>query len=244
VPPYAEGRLRAAVTARLPAWAPRAVAGLRATPVATAYAALLLVVNVILALVPEHVEHVVAHATSTNLVHLALDPLFVLPTSALVDEGQTWLWVPLTLILLGGLERVVGSRRALLVTFGAHCLASLLSEGVLLARIATNHAPTSDIHLVDVGPSYMMLAALAACLVVGGPKLRITALAIGALLVPGLVSAVPELDMSAVGHLSSLLLGAALMLLVRQRDQRRAPRTSFRLRRPPAPASAGADTYR
>ena len=96
----------------------------------------------------------------------------MLPASAFVDQGNGFLWLPLTLILVGGLERKLGAGRTLLITFGAHLLATLISEGVLLAQIAGHAAPRSDVDIVDVGPSYVILAAIAACLVLGTWKWR------------------------------------------------------------------------
>ncbi len=201
------------MAAVLPAPATRVVRDLRAlarrTPAAFVYAVALSISNIIMAVLPASAQQAIIGSTSTNITHLALDPLFVLPASAFVDPGQGWLWVPLSLILIGGLERRFGSRRALIITFGAHALATLLSEGVLLARVVAHAAPFSEVHVDDVGPSYVLLAALAACLVIGARKLRIFAALTGVLLVPGLLVDLPELDMSSIGHLCALLFGAA-----------------------------------
>jgi hypothetical protein len=136
----------------------------------------------------------------------------VLPASAFVDLGNTWLWVPLTLILLGGLERKLGPSRALLIAFGVHILATLISESMLLLQIAWHTQPRSDVNILDVGPSYVILAVMAACLILGSWKLRIAAVVSGAIVIPGLVSGLNSFDMSAVGHLSSLILGGVFAL--------------------------------
>jgi hypothetical protein len=186
------------------------------------YALLLLLGDIVMALLPNTDRLAIAHATSTNITHLAVDPLIVLPASAFVDLGNGWAWVPLSLLLLGGLERVVGVRRAILIAFGAHVVATLLSEGLLLMQVAWHVMPRSDLDVLDVGPSYLILAALSGCLVVGSWRLRAAAVLAGLIVVPGLLSGLTSLDMSAVGHLSSLVLGFGLALGLRNRPPAKA----------------------
>ena len=195
---------------RIPGPVARAATALWKTPVTACYALLLLLGDVIMALLPENAQLSVAHATSTNITHLALDPILVLPASAFVDLGNGWIWPPLTLLLLGGIERRLGSFRAVVVTFGAHVVASLVSEGVLLMQVAWRFQPRTAVNIIDVGPSYVLLAAMAGCLIIGSWKLRAAALVIGLLIVPNLMTDLPQLDMSSVGHFLALVLGAGL----------------------------------
>jgi hypothetical protein len=189
------------------------------TPMALAYAIGLVTVQAVMKLLPYGEQMSIARAASTNITHLAIDPLFVLPASAVVDMGNTWLWVPLTLILLGGLERKFGAGRAFMLVFGAHVLASLISEGMLLLQIAWHAAPRSDVDIVDVGPSYVILAAISACLLLGSWRLKIAAVISGAIVIPGLLVGIDGLDMSAMGHLSSLLLGTLFALALTSRGR-------------------------
>jgi hypothetical protein len=202
------------VTHPSPSRLPSSLRGLGATlremPLALSVAALLAIGNVIMALLSASDQLALARAASTNIAHLARDPLVVLPASAFVDFGNGFLWVPLTLILLGGLERKFGAGRALAVTFGAHVVATLLSEGMLLLQIAWHAAPRSAINILDVGPSYAVLAALSACLVVGGWRMRVAAVVSAMIVIPGVVMDSKGMDVSAVGHLSSVILGALL----------------------------------
>jgi hypothetical protein len=182
------------------------------TPLAACFALGLVVTEFVMLTLPSADQTSLARAASTNITHLAIDPFFVLPASAFVDLGNTWLWVPLTLILLGGLERKLGPSRALLIAFGVHVLATLISEGMLLLQIAWRAQPRSDVNILDVGPSYVILAVMAACFVLGSWKLRIAAVVSGAIVIPGLVAGLNSFDMSAVGHLSSLVLGTVFAL--------------------------------
>jgi hypothetical protein len=208
---------------RVPSWVSRAATALWKTPFTASYAILLAITDVIMTFLSSTDQTAVAQATSTNITHLALDPLLVLPASGVVDLGNSrWMWIPLTLLLLGGIERRLGSGRTVMVTFGAHVIASLLSEGVLLVQIASHLQPRSDVNILDVGPSYMILAALSGCLVIGSWRLRAGAFVIGGLIVPGLMVRLPELDMSAVGHLISIVLGASFagyLASARSREQ-------------------------
>ncbi len=195
---------------RVPGPVARLAAALWKTPVTACYAILLLISDLIMAVLPEDAQLSVAHATSTNITHLAVDPVLVLPASAFVNLGNGWIWPPLTLLLLGGIERRLGSFRAIVVTFGAHVVASLVSEGVLLMQVAWHVQPRSAVNIIDVGPSYVLLAAMAGCLIIGSWKLRAAALVTGLLIVPDLMTDLPQLDMSSVGHFLALVLGAGL----------------------------------
>jgi hypothetical protein len=193
----------------MPGLVVRAATALWKTPFTASYAIVLLVANVFMTILSSRDQTAVAQAASTNITHLALDPLLVLPASAVIDlGGSRWIWIPLTLFLLGGIERRLGLGRTVIVAFGAHVIASLVSEGLLLVRIAWHLQPRSEMNILDVGPSYVILAALSGCLVIGSWRLRAGAFVIGALIIPGLMTRLPELDMSAVGHLLAIILGA------------------------------------
>ncbi len=108
----------------------------------------------------------------------------------------------------------------MLLVFGTHILATLISEGMLLVQIAWHDAPRSDVDILDVGPSYVILAAIAACLVLGSWKLRLAAVVSGAIVIPGLLVGLDSFDMSAMGHLCSLMLGALFALACTDRSRR------------------------
>lgn len=223
VPLHATARPLTPGLNRMPAIVSRAANALLKTPFTTSYAIVLAITDVIMTLLSSNDQTAVGQATSTNITHLALDPLLVLPASAVVDLGNSrWIWIPLTLLLLGGIERRLGSGRAVMVTFGAHVIASLVSEGLLLVQIASHAQPRSDVNILDVGPSYLILAALSGCVMIGSWRLRAAALVIGGLIIPGLMTRLPELDMSAVGHLLAILLGASFAVYLasaRSREQ-------------------------
>ena len=205
---------------RLSTLAIRTRASVLSTPLAACFALGLVVTAAVMAVLPDDDQLSIARAASTNITHLAIDPFFVLPASAFVDLGNVWLWVPLTLILVGGLERKLGPGRALMIGFGAHVIATVISEGMLLLLIAWHAAPRSDVDVLDVGPSYVILAVMAACLILGSWKLRLAAVLSGAIVIPGLLVGITGLDMSALGHLSSLILGTLFALAFTERGRR------------------------
>lgn len=169
-------------------------------------------------------DEVLAFA-STSLVNLARVPGLVLVLSGLLVVGGPYVdWVLLALIGVGGVEWRFGWWRTLAAVGGAHAIATLLSEGLVGVRISTGALPASYTRLVDVGPSYLVVAGLAAC-VVAGPRWWWRAAAAASLVVsaPDLLGGLTSLDLSATGHLASFVLGAlaALLLVADERRRRR-----------------------
>lgn len=188
------------------------VHALRQRPLSLGYALAISLSNVIMAIIPDHAQLAIVGAASTNITHLSSDPLFVLPASAFIDVDNGWLWVPLTLTLLGGLETRLGWRRVLVTVFAAHVAASLISEGLLLARMAWHVVPQSAASMLDVGPSYVLLAAVTGALLIGSWRLRVAAVLFGALIIPSSLEGISRLDMSAVGHVCAMAIGGLLTL--------------------------------
>ena len=69
-------------------------------------------------------------------------------------------------------------------------------------------------------PSYVILAAIAACLVLGSWKLRFAAVVSGAIVIPGLLVGLDSFDMSAMGHLCALVFGTLFALACTERGRR------------------------
>lgn len=200
----------------------------RRMPATVSFLLALLLTDVGLALLSERNRLAIGHATSTNVTHLVVDPLLVLPASAIVDLGADWKWLLLALVLLGGLERRLGTRGVVVVCLSAHVIATLLSEGLVFFRVAWHALPSSQFDDLDVGPSYVVLAGAAGCLVVGGWRLRAIAALAGTLIVPGLLAGLSHLAMPAVGHVASVAFGAVFAgrYLATARPARVAPHTS------------------
>jgi hypothetical protein len=160
---------------------------------------------------------------STDLHNLASHPVAALLGSALVSEGDLAAWMLLALAGLTGLGLRIGARAAAGLVLAVHVLATLITQAVVAARIAGGQLPGSTRVMSDAGPSYMVVAALIGALVYG-PLLGRLLGGVGFLvLAPSLFGGLARYDVSALGHLASVLLAVLLGGLV-TRNRRRADR--------------------
>jgi hypothetical protein len=147
---------------------------------------------------------------STNIDNLQSHPLRVLVASAFLTEDHPLAWVALALIGLTTAGRVLGNGRTALVVALAHLLATAVSEGLVAYRISVGAEPVSDRLLVDVGPSYVVVSALAAAIAWGTWPGRVAA-AIGFVAVaPYLFGGLLHGDVWALGHASAVVVGLVL----------------------------------
>lgn len=198
--------------------------------------------SVYAALSPEAQRSMVA-ATATNLANLRSDPLGTLVASAFVSEGGPWQWVPFAAAGLFPLTHRLGGARALLLIVAAHVIGTVVSEGLLAWRISTGAEPRSLRFLDDVGPSYVVTAALVATILYGSARpggglrvfqtslwWRLTALVGLVVLSPYIFTGLGRLGVAAVGHVVALTVGAAGGLLL-----------TWRRTAPAAPEAPSAD---
>jgi hypothetical protein len=177
---------------------------------------------------------------STDLDNLATRPVAVLVTSAFVGDDTPWPWMCLAVIGAWAAGRCLGVRAVALVAATTHVLATVVSEGILARRIALGHEPVSLRQLLDVGPSYVVLAMLVLALVTGHGLERVVAAAATVVVAPSLFDGLDRWDVAAVGHCSTIVIAAVLALTV-------APRLTVvpnaahgpRLAPPPAPLGTG-----
>ena len=111
--------------------------------------------------------------------------------------------------------------RALALVIGVHVLATLASEGMLARRIALGDEPASARHVIDVGPSYLVVSALVAVIVAGRRVERILCAAGFVVVAPSLFEGLDRWDVTAVGHASTVVLAAAYGLWRRPGIRRR-----------------------
>jgi hypothetical protein len=172
---------------------------------------------------------------STNLHHLATDPVRVLIGSAFWLDGGGWFgYFVLYNIFHVPAERWLGTLRWIAVLAVAHVGATYISEGVLHWAIRHGHAPASAVNTLDVGVSYA-LAGVQAVLAyrIARPWCHLYGAAVLAWYGSALVHGRTFTD---VGHFTAALLGLACYPLARGRGGRWDPVAWLRsLRhRPPA----------
>ena len=187
----------------------RALSNLSLPRVTLVYAAALLATNVWLETARPSTEARVLQAASTNIAHLTHDPWFVIPASALFTRGGLLAAIAGCLICVGVLELFTGWRVTLAVAMTGHVVGTLVSEGVVAIRLAAGDLPSSQRHLLDVGPSYILVACAATVIASpqADPRLR---LACAVAIAPVFVFTawrLPAGRVDAIGHLTSALVG-------------------------------------
>jgi hypothetical protein len=110
-------------------------------------------------------HHLLVHR-STNLHHLATDPIKVLTESLVWIDGRHLLLYFVILIVIftvfvAPAEHWLGWRRWLAVGLIAHVGATYLSEGVLYLRIELGRAPERLVNATDIGVSYFVVGLVA-----------------------------------------------------------------------------------
>lgn len=162
----------------------------------------------VLAWLPDRSVEQLLRFASTTLPRLAAWPV-TLPLSGLLVREDLAVWLVALALGAAQLERQVGWRRTLVLLAAVHAGASLLSQALLGLRVLLDHAPAGLLDQVDVGPSYLAVAGLAAAAVTAPTSAR-RLLPLSALLVglPELLEGLDRLDLAATGHVASALLGA------------------------------------
>jgi hypothetical protein len=189
-------------------------AWLRAGAPGLGYAAALAGASLVWHAQPPDRSRVWGQWASTNLDNLGHHPLGSLLVSALLTSDDLVAWLVLAVAGLAALAWRLGPWRSLAVAAGAHVLATLVSQGMVAWRIRTGALPEQARRVSDLGPSYVVVAALVAAVLVGPWGARLVGSLGFVLLAPSLFGGLGQLDVTAVGHLLSIgfgLAGAALL---------------------------------
>lgn len=168
---------------------------------------------------------------STNLDHLARDPIRVLVASAfwLSSTWQLSVAAAALALLVAPLERRIGERRTIAVLASGHLGATLLVAGGLWLALRADAVERSVAGARDVGPSYALFAAAASLAYLLAPRLQAPYLA--ALVAYGTTAVLLEGSFTAVGHLVAIAIGLGCHGLVCHRPARREPVGEALLRR-------------
>jgi hypothetical protein len=170
---------------------------------------------------PPGARHALIAWASTNLANLAVNPVGTMVASAFVAEGAQGVQMVVAAIGLFPLTRRFGNLRAVVLVAASHVLGTLVSQGIALVRLEAGLLSDSVRTIPDVGPSYVLCAALVAAFLYGrGRVRRLLALAGWCALAPVLLDGLLALQVAAVGHLTAMLAGAligGLLLLLERR---------------------------
>jgi hypothetical protein len=191
------------------------------------YLAVFCAAEIVYALLPGHDQSALIAWASTNVHNLAHNPLGCMIASAFFATGAFTAWPLLIALGMAGANGVLGNWRLAVTCIAGHVIGTLVSEGILWYQIAHATRPTADRFITDVGPSYIVVAAIAVGLLWGSWAGRLAAaVSFGVLVFVGQIfSGLSHLDVSAVGHVTALLTGSALgSFLAWQRRARARPR--------------------
>jgi hypothetical protein len=174
------------------------------------YVGLFAVANVLVRSQPSAVQWAWFNWASTDLVNLAHHPVGSMVLSALVDDSDVLAWLGLGLIGLVSAGQTVGNSRCAVLVTVSHVVGTLVSEGILLVRIAAARASATERISLDIGPSYIIVAALTVGVVYGRWPARIVSGIAFLLLAPHLFGGLQRLDVGPVGHCCAIFIGVVL----------------------------------
>jgi hypothetical protein len=196
---------------------------LRRYAVAFGYVLTFAIAEIVYVALPGRDQATFVSWASTSVRNLEHHPVGCLVVSAFVTTGSLLAWPLLIALAMFGANHVLGNWRTAVTCAAAHVIGTLVSEGVVAYRVAHGSLPAASRYLIDVGPSYIVVAAIAVALLHGGKVARAAA-ALDLLLlvfVGQIFAGMTSLQLSAVGHLTALITGAVLgsFLLARRRSR-------------------------
>ena len=194
------------------------------------YLAVFCAVQVSYQFLPTHDHATLLRWSSTSVHNLEHHPVGCLVASAFVVSGSEPAWPFLIALALFGANHLLGNWRTLVTCAAAHIIATLVSEGIVAYRVAAGTLPAVDRWLLDVGPSYVVVAAIAVGLLWGNWLIRSAAALDFALLifVGQIFQGLSHLQLSAVGHLIALIMGACVGGVLRWQRLHRQCQTNAR----------------
>ena len=159
---------------------------------------------------------------STNIDHLATDPLRVLFRSLLWIDGHSLVpYLLLFTLFLAPAEHWLGQLRWLTVGLSAHLLATYISEGILYYAIEDHYAPERLVYARDIGVSYFLVGVMAVLTYhIARPwcwgYLAVLFAIFG---FPLLTLGRGGLNFTAIGHFASILIGLCFYPMARGRNR-------------------------
>jgi hypothetical protein len=188
----------------------------RSAPLTYAWLTVLLITTIIQHQLGRRELRTVLIHGSTNIHHLATDPLEVLFASLFWIDGRYWTpYLVLFTLFLAPAERWLGELRWLLVGFTAHICATYISEGGLYLAIQHHEAPARLVNARDIGVSYFMFAVIAVLAYHVATPWRWGYLAI--LFAFYTVPLFIHVNFTAIGHISAIVIGVLFYPMARRR---------------------------
>ncbi len=208
--------------------------------VAWGYLAAFGLAELVSVLLPDRDQAALLAWASTNVHNLARHPVGCMIASAFFPTGAQLLWPVIIALALFGANAVLGNWRTAVTCAAGHVIGTLVSEGILAYQIAHGTRPAAERFITDVGPSYVVVTALAVGLLWGRWPVRCAAALdlAGLVVIGGIFSGISHLAVAPIGHATALFTGCTVgSLLAWQRRRRLAAMrvAADREERPPQP---------
>jgi hypothetical protein len=185
-------------------------------PLTYVWLTILLITTIIARHLTRRELHTVLVQGSTNIHHLATDPLQVLFNSLLWIDGRYWTpYLVLFTLFLAPAEQWLGQVRWLTVGLTAHVGATYISEGLLNLAIQYHRAPHKLVHATDIGVSYFLVGVIAVLAYRIAMPWRWGYLAI--LITIFVIPLIVKLNFTAIGHFSAIFIGLCFYPMARDR---------------------------
>ncbi|HME75055.1 MAG TPA: rhomboid-like protein [Mycobacterium sp.] len=188
----------------------------RRAPLTYLWLTVLLITTIIQRTASRRYLHFLLVHDSTNIRHLATDPLDALFSSLLWIDGRYWTpYLLLFTLFLAPAEQWLGQIRWLTVGLTAHVAATYISEGLLYLEIQYHQAPERLVHARDIGVSYFMVGVIAvlAYRIATPWRWGYLAILIAVFGVPLIIDA----NFTAIGHFSAIFIGLLCYPVARAR---------------------------
>jgi hypothetical protein len=211
------------VTARLRSWGLAVWHFVSSAPLTYGWLFVLLITTILQRHVLTKREyHSVVVEGSTNIHHLLKDPLEVLIYSLFWIDGKYWApYLVLFTLFLAPAEHWLGQLRWLTVGLTAHVGATYISEGLLFLAIRYHQEPEKLMRAHDIGVSYFLVGVMAVLTYHIASPWRWGYLAILILIFGFKLIGIDlnNLNFTAIGHFSSILIGLCFYPMARERKR-------------------------
>jgi hypothetical protein len=196
--------------------------------VAWIFLGIFVLTELVYALLPAHDQAALVSWASTSVYNLRHHPVSSLLTSAFIPQESASDWPLLIALSMFGANRALGNWRTAVVCAAGQVIGTLVSEAIVAYRVAHGQLPAVDRYLIDIGPSYVVVAVIVVALLLGSWLARVgAAVALLLLIVVGdIFGGLSQLQVSAVGHVTAIVIAAAAAGVVAWQARRRARRTT------------------
>jgi hypothetical protein len=154
---------------------------------------------------------------STNVANLHHHPVPAMVLSAFLLSGSLVAWLALIAFTMFGANRAAGNLRLALICGAGHVLGTAVSEGIVAYRVDHGRLLAPSVHMIDIGPSFVVVSAVVIAVAFGSWPARAAALAAFAALVfvGHIFAGLTSLEVAAVGHVTAMTVAAILTVALR-----------------------------